>query len=321
MARTTVVIPNYNGIQYIAACLDSLYAGTVTDIDVIVVDNASSDGSLALIKERYPQVTLIENVENTGFSYAVNQGIQASKTPYVFLLNNDTEVAPDCIEELERFMEREENVFSVGAKMISLHDKDKLDDAGDYYNALGWAFARGKGKSPDLYQKDCEVFAACAGAAMYRKDAFVQVGEFDVLHFAYLEDIDIGYRARILGLRNCFAANAIVYHAGSATSGSRYNTFKTSLASRNSVYLIYKNMPLLQVLINIPFLLVGFGTKLFFFTLKGMGKEYALGLWRGIKLCMEKDAKRNKIRFCAKSMHNYVKIQVDLWVNLFKMLF
>lgn len=321
MAQTTVVIPNYNGIKYIASCLDSLYAGTVTDMEIIVVDNASGDGSLELIKENYPQVTLIENTENTGFSYAVNQGIQASKTPYVFLLNNDTEVAPDCVELLENFMERHHQIFSAGAKMISLHDKDKVDDAGDYYNALGWAFARGKGKHPSLYQEDCEVFAACAGAAMYRREAFLQVGEFDVQHFAYLEDIDIGYRARIHGLRNYFCANAVVYHAGSATSGSRYNAFKTSLASRNSVYLVYKNMPLLQMVINMPFLLVGFGVKLFFFILKGMGKEYALGLWRGVKLCMMADAKNSKVRFCAKRMQNYAKIQIDLWLNLFKMLF
>ncbi len=321
MAQTTVVIPNYNGIKYIASCLDSLYAGTVTDMEVIVVDNASADGSVELIKERYPKVTLIENDENTGFSRAVNQGIQASRTPFVFLLNNDTEIEKDCIEELEAFMQTDEKLFSASARMISLHDKEKLDDAGDYYCALGWAFARGKGKHPSLYQESCDVFAACAGAAMYRRELFEQTGLFDVQHFAYLEDIDIGYRARIQGFRNCYAPKAIVYHAGSATSGSRYNAFKTSLASRNSIYLIYKNMPLLQIVLNLPFLLAGFGTKLLFFLLRGLGKEYIKGLWQGIKLCTSKEGRCNKVKFCAKRLQNYAKIQAELWINLFKLLF
>ncbi|MBQ7943859.1 MAG: glycosyltransferase family 2 protein [Lachnospiraceae bacterium] len=321
MAQTTVVIPNYNGIKYIAACLDSLYAGTVSDMEVIVVDNASADGSLELIKEQYPQVTLIENAENTGFSYAVNQGIQASKTPYVFLLNNDTEIEADCIEKLEAFMQTDDRIFSASAKMIALHDKEKVDDAGDYYCALGWAFARGKGKQPSLYKENKDVFAACAGAAIYRREYFDKVGLFDVQHFAYLEDIDVGYRARIHGFRNCFAADAVVYHAGSATSGSRYNAFKTSLASRNSIYLIYKNMPLLQIILNLPFFLVGFGTKLAFFILKGLGKEYSKGLLQGIRLCTGETGKANKVKFCANRLQNYAKIQVELWSNLFKLLF
>ncbi|MBE5875511.1 MAG: glycosyltransferase family 2 protein [Lachnospiraceae bacterium] len=321
MAQTTVVIPNYNGIKYIAACLDSLYAGTVRDMEVIVVDNASKDGSLELVKEHYPQVTLIENAENMGFSYAVNQGIQAGRTPYVFLLNNDTEVEADCIEQLENLMQSDERIFSASAKMIALHDKEKLDDAGDYYCALGWAFARGKGKHPSLYQENCDVFAACAGAAIYRREYFDEIGLFDVRHFAYLEDIDIGYRARIYGYRNCYAAGAVVYHAGSATSGSRYNTFKTSLASRNSVYIVYKNMPILQLILNLPFLLVGYGIKAAFFVRKGMGRDYVKGLWQGVKLCLGSEGKSNKVRFCAKRLQNYAKIQVELWINLFKMLF
>ena len=321
MAQTTIVIPNYNGIKYIASCLHSVYAGTVTDIEVIVVDNASTDGSLELIKEQFPQVTLIENKENTGFSYAVNQGILASKTPYVFLLNNDTEIDADCIEQLQNFIQTDERIFSASAKMIALHNQDKLDDAGDYYCAMGWAFARGKGKHPSLFVENCDVFAACAGAAIYRREYFEEIGLFDVQHFAYLEDIDIGYRARIHGYRNCFVANAVVYHAGSATSGSRYNAFKTSLASRNSVYLIYKNMPLLQILLNFPFFVAGYGIKLAFFLVKGLGKEYANGIWQGVRLSIGKEGKSRKVKFCAKRLRNYAKIQIELWINLFKMLF
>jgi len=146
MIKSTIVIPNYNGIKYIQACLESLYGGTAKEFEVIVVDNASTDGSMELVRDRFPGVRLIVNRENTGFSHAVNQGIRASTTPYVILLNNDTQAELSFVHELEKVMDsdRDKKVFSASARMISLYDKDKTDDAGDYYCALVWAFAMGK---------------------------------------------------------------------------------------------------------------------------------------------------------------------------------
>lgn len=320
MAKSTIVIPNYNGINYIEQCLESIYTGTTADVAVIVVDNASTDGSAELVEEKFPQVRMIKNSENTGFSVAVNQGIEASDTPYVILLNNDTRVEKTFVRELERTLDedKEKKIFSASAKMISFYDKEKIDDAGDFYCALGWAFARGKGKNPALYNKNCNIFASCAGAAIYRKSLLSreQVGLFDEAHFAYFEDIDIGYRARILGYQNRFAPNAVVYHAGSATSGSRYNAFKTGLASRNSVYLIYKNMPFLQILLNMPFLVVGFFVKTLFFAKKGFGKKYVSGLANGVKLSCSMEGRMHKQKFRAANIKNYIKIQLELWGNL-----
>lgn len=321
MAKSTVVIPNYNGIKYIEACLESLFIGTTKDVEVIMVDNASTDGSLELVKDKFPQVQIIENQENTGFCKAVNQGILASRTPYVILLNNDTRVELSFVHELEKAIEHDKRIFSASAKLIALHDKEKLDDAGDYYCALGWAFARGKGKHPERYNESCEIFASCAGAAIYRRELFEQIGLFDENHFAYLEDIDVGYRARIYGYRNYFAPQAVVYHAGSATSGSRYNAFKTRLASRNSVYLVYKNMPLLQLIINIPFLLIGFAVKTLFFLKKGLGKEYVTGLINGIRLSAGDEGRRHKVSFSMKYLPDYLRIQWQLWRNLLRLVF
>lgn len=322
MAKSTIVIPNYNGIKYIEACLDSVFAGTQTDIEVIVVDNASTDGSLEIIKEKFPQIKLIENTINTGFCKAVNQGILASTTPYVILLNNDTVVDLAFVHELEKVMDNDKTLFSASAKLISLYEKDKIDDAGDFYCALGWAFARGKNKNSQLYDKDCNIFASCAGAAIYRRELLNEdkVGLFDENHFAYLEDIDIGYRARIKGYRNYFASKAIVYHAGSATTGSRYNSFKTKLASKNSIYLISKNMPLLQIIINMPFFVLGFGVKTLFFVKKGHGKDYLEGLCNGIKLSLSDDGKAKKQKFRLSNTYNYLRIQVELWRNMFLLL-
>ncbi len=323
MIKSTIVIPNYNGIRYIQTCLESLYSGTAKEFEVIVVDNASTDGSMEIVRDRFPQVRLIVNQQNTGFSHAVNQGIRASVTPYVILLNNDTQAGLSFVHELEKVMDsdRDGKIFSASARMISLYDKDKTDDAGDYYCALGWAFARGKGKAPDRYTRDCDIFAACAGAAIYRRELLEenQVGLFDEEHFAYFEDIDIGYRAKIYGYRNRFAANSIVYHAGSATSGSRYNTFKTGLASRNSIYMIYKNMPVLQIVLNLPFLIMGFLIKTLFFVRKGMGKDYVSGLLGGVKLSMSPAGRRHRQKFDKERFWNYVSIQLELWKNLVRL--
>ena len=169
MAKTTVVIPNYNGIKYIDGCLRSLYKGSVHP-EIILVDNGSTDGSLSLVKEKYPLVKVIEFAENTGFSKAVNAGIRMARTEYVLLLNNDTVSGQEMTACLEKAMDDDPGIFSAGAKMISLHDRNKLDGAGDFYCALGWAYARGKDKPVDSYDKEGRIFSACAGAAIYRRD-------------------------------------------------------------------------------------------------------------------------------------------------------
>lgn len=263
MVRTTVVIPNYKGIDYIDACLRSLYEGSVP-IQVILVDNASNDGSLALVKENFPQVKIIAFTENKGFSGAVNAGIREAETEYVLLLNNDTVAAPKLVEQLECALDAHPEAFSVAAKMLQLKNPEKLDGAGDFYCALGWAFARGKDQPCGNYDQPDRIFSSCAGCALYRKSLFSEIGYFDENHFAYLEDIDIGYRANICGYSNRYEPTALVYHAGSAVSGSRHNSFKVKLSARNSIYLIYKNMPVLQILLNLPFLLPGYLVKLAF---------------------------------------------------------
>ena len=315
MAKTTVVIPNYNGIKYIDGCLRSLYKGSVHP-EIILVDNGSTDGSLSLVKEKYPLVKVIEFAENTGFSKAVNAGIRMARTEYVLLLNNDTVSGQEMTACLEKAMDDDPGIFSAGAKMISLHDRNKLDGAGDFYCALGWAYARGKDKPVDSYDKEGRIFSACAGAAIYRRGLFDKIGYFDENHFAYLEDIDRGYRANIYGYPNKYAPEAEVFHAGSAVSGSRHNEFKVKLSARNSIYLIYKNMPFLQIIINFPLLLAGYLIKFLFFSLKGMGGAYGKGLLEGIKLSVSGEGRKNKVKFRIRNIKNYLWIQGQLWTNI-----
>ena len=317
--KTTVVIPNYNGRNYLRDCLTSLLEGSAVPT-IIVVDNGSADDSAAMVKEMFPMVKLIALAGNRGFSAAVNIGIREAETEYVFLLNNDAVVLKDTIEELEAAMERHPNAFSVAAKMLQMKNPELIDSAGDFYCASGWAFARGKDHRTEVFSKETPVFSACAGAALYRKAVFGKIGGFDENHFAYLEDVDMGYRANIYGYRSYYAPAAVVLHAGSGSSGSRHNKFKVDLSSRNSIYLIYKNMPLLQVLLNLPFLILGYSVKILFFLKKGLGADYIKGIGKGFKLSFSEKGREHKVRFSWKHLGNYAVIQLQLWANMFRRL-
>jgi len=315
--KTTIIIPNYNGIEYLKNCLTSLQKCEPLNFHIVVVDNGSTDGSMEMVQAQFPEVELIALAENTGFAPAVNRGLERTRTPYALLLNNDILVEPDFVKKMEEAMEMHENCFSVSARMLQMHKPELLDGAGDLYCALGWAYALGKGKTAsDHYTKPAKIFSSCGGAVIYRMDILNKIGFFDENHFAYLEDVDLGYRAKIYGYDNWYEPSAVVYHAGSGFSGSRYNEFKTRLASRNSIYIILKNMPFLQILMNLPFLLLGFLTKIVFFVLKGHGNTYCKGLIKGFSLYFSEEGKKNKVSFKFCNLINYVKIEIELLWNI-----
>ena len=317
---TSVVIPNYNGIRYLKNCLLSLQKCEGEDFEVIVVDNGSTDGSDLLPDSLKLNVRLIKLNENTGFAHAVNVGIREAKGEYVILLNNDTEVTGGFVSNLTGALKNNRNAFSASAMMVDMNNREVLDGAGDYYCALGWAFAYGKGKKTEECDKGRKIFSSCGGACIYDKAKLEITGLFDELHFAYLEDVDLGYRARIAGFDNIYEPASVVYHAGSGFSGSRYNEFKIKLSSRNSVYLILKNMPLLQLIINLPFIVFGYLIKTLFFVLKGYGKVYLKGLLDGFKLYFSKEGHKNKVRFKLSNLKNYFIIEIELLVNILRRL-
>lgn len=318
MDKITVVIPNYNGKNYLKTCLEALYAQDqdTPPFRVLVVDNASGDGSIEQVQQMFPDIHIIRLAENTGFCHAVNVGIQASDTPYVILLNNDTKVKPRFVLSLYEAIRKSKKIFSVSAKMLMWDRPDLIDDAGDQYTVLGWAYARGKGKSETDYDRPARIFSACGGAAIYRRRIVEELGGFDELHFAYLEDLDLGYRARIHGYRNLYEPKAEVLHYGSASTGSRYNPFKTRLASANNVYVVYKNMPLVQLLWNLPFLVSGFLIKWLFFCRKKMGGLYLKGLVEGLRRCASPEGRAQKVAFRRENLGHYLEIQWELYCGL-----
>lgn len=306
--KVTVVIPNYNGKHFMEPCLDSLKNQTYRGFKILVVDNASTDGSIEYMKETYPNIEVIGLEQNYGFSKAVNVGIQHSKTPYVILLNNDTTVDPGYVEEMVKAIEKSPGIFSVSSKMIQMYQPELIDSAGDLYTLMGWGVCRGAGRPVTNYIKEDEIFTACAGAAIYRRSAFEKIGYFDENHFAYLEDIDVGYRAKIYGYKNMYCPTALVYHVGSGTSGSKYNSFKVKLSARNSVYLNYKNMPAAQLVLNFIPLFLGYVVKYAFFIKIGWGKDYK----EGVKEGLETMKAQKKVKFQLRHLVNYIVIEVEL---------
>ena len=314
MELVTVVIPNYNGKKYLDDCLKSLKKQSYQEFKVIIVDDGSTDGSQDHIKKKYPQVELIELSENTGFANAANVGIKAADSEYVFLLNNDTMCDENALENLIRVMENKKKLFSAQAKMLKMKEPHEIDDCGDLYCALGWAFTPGKDKDNRQFARRESVTSACAGAAIYRKSYFDTVGYFDEAHFCYLEDVDLGYRARLFGYANVMEPSAVVYHVGSGSSGSRYNEFKVELTAGNNLYLIYKNMPAFQIFINLPLILLGIAIKHVFYFRRGLGKAHIVGLWQGMRKIAGNADKR--VRFGRTQFINAVRLQIELWVNL-----
>lgn len=316
--KVSVVTPNYNGEKFLKTFFDSLDKDSEHIGEVIIVDNGSSDGSKEFIENssfNFP-VNLIENSENLGFSPAVNQGIRSAEYEYVFSLNNDTEVKEGSIKALVDLASSSDDVFSVQAKMLQYNNKDLIDDVGDEYNLLAWTKKVGENHHSSEFGEVRDIFSSCAGAALYKKSILEKIGYFDDNFFAYMEDVDLAIRSRIYGYRNLLCPDAVVYHIGSATSGSRYNEFKVRLAARNNVWVVYKNLPIPLKIVNFIFLFFGFLIKYIFFLRKGFGPVYLSGIKEGLKTRYKID----KVKFDFKNTKNYFKIEYRLIINTIKFL-
>ncbi|WP_458456299.1 glycosyltransferase family 2 protein [Methanobrevibacter sp.] len=316
--KVSVVTPNYNGERFLKTFLESLNDDCEYIGEVIIVDNGSTDNSRQYLKNtsfNFPLV-LIENSENLGFSPAVNQGIKKARHDLIFSINNDTELKKGSIKALIDLITSDDDIFSVQAKMLQYDNKELIDDVGDEYNLLAWTKKTGENHHSDEYSEVRDIFSSCAGAAMYKKSVLNEIGLFDDNFFAYMEDVDLAIRSRIYGYKNLLCPDAVVYHIGSATSGSRYNEFKVRLAARNNVWVVYKNLPVPLKIVNFIFLFFGFLIKYLFFVKKGFGSTY-LG---GIKEGLSGRSKISKVKFQSKNTINYFKIEYRLIINTLKFL-
>ena len=222
-----VIIVNWNGKDYLRVCLDSLRAQTHPDFRVIVVDNGSTDGSLTMLAEDYPEVQVEALGENTGFVIASNRGAElAPDVDVLVMLNNDTEVEPGWLLALTETLAAHPEAGAAASKMLLFDRRDVLHSAGDVM-APGF-FPQNRGvweKDEGQYDEDIWVFGPCGGAAAYRQEVWRQLGGFDARLFMYLEDVDLAWRMQKAGWKTVFAPQARVYHHLSATGGGRIASY------------------------------------------------------------------------------------------------
>lgn len=239
----SVVLVNWNGLPVIESCLESILCQTYRPLEVIVVDNGSEDGSPDLVRERFPRVRLIVNKKNVGFGGGNNIGIKASRGRYIMILNNDTRLDPGCIDRLMHSLERDRR-FGAGVPKILLDNEDnRIDAAGIVVYPDGLSIGRGRMESGERYDEETEVFCASGCAALFRREMLDDIGLFDEDFFAYAEDTDLGWRARLAGWKAYYVPRAIVYHHHSKKFGT-YSARKAFLVERNRTWVAWKNFPL-----------------------------------------------------------------------------
>ncbi len=236
----SVVIPNWNGVIHLPTCLHSLRCQTLRDFEVIVADNGSTDGSRELLACDHPEVHLLPLESNRGFTSACNAGIRAANGSVVVLLNNDTEVAPDWLAEIDAVFRRYPDAGMVASKILLFDRRDTFHTAGDIFCADGVPANRGVWQKDVGQYEEGYVFSACGGAAAYRRGMLQQVGLLDESFFFSCEDIDLAWRAQLQGWRAVYAPRAVVYHRLSATGGGEIASFHDG---RNVIYVLVKDVP------------------------------------------------------------------------------
>lgn len=255
--RVSVVIPNWNGLLHLPECLEALAAQTFTSFEVVVVDNASTDGSQEWLRRHHPAVRLIQRPDNGGFSRAVNAGIRATRSEYVALLNNDTAVDPAWLTELVTALDARPGYDLATCKMILYYQPSRLNAAGDVY-LIARAVGKNRGLNEPVWRYNTveRVLGACAGAALYRRRLFQEVGLFDEDFFLMSEDTDFNLRCLIAGKRCLYVPTARVRHKYQASITTRPERAMALLASRNEAMVAAKDLP--AVLLPLELALTGY---------------------------------------------------------------
>lgn len=306
---TYIIVPNWNGKELLGPCLESLLAQS-HPARVIVVDNGSVDGSVAYIEKSFPGITVIPLQQNTGFAGGVNAGIKHALkegADTIALFNNDAVAAPDWLKHLADNLNANTKVGIVTCKLM-LMDKKHLDSTGDFYTTWGLPFPRGRNElDSGQYDKQTNVFSASGGASLYRSAMLEQIGLFDEDFFAYFEDVDISFRARLAGWQVSYEPKAIAYHHLNATS-SKLGNFSLYHSSKNFVLLYTKNMPLGLYVKYLPLFLAQLLRWFLTSLLRGKILAFLKGISKAILLTPRTLAKRQHIQKTKKLSASYVDL-------------
>jgi GT2 family glycosyltransferase len=296
MPAVSVVIVNWNGAHHIARCLEALEAQTFRNFEVIVVDNGSTDGSADLVTERFPTVRLLRQATNIGFAAGNNLGAGAARGTWLALLNNDAYAEPTWLEALQAVAGRDAGYVGFASCQRQAHRPEVIDGAGDAYHVSGvpWRLGFDHLYGPP-WDTERDVFAPCACAAMYAREAFLAVGGFDERFFCYLEDVDLAFRLQLRSGRFRYVPQAVVNHVGSASTG-KTSDFARYHGHRNMVWCYVKNMPTTLLWKYLPTHLAMNVGSLLSFTLRGEGAPIWRAKWDAVRGLPEMIAERRQIQ-------------------------
>jgi GT2 family glycosyltransferase len=238
----SVIIVNWNGKEYLSPCVRSVQEQSYPNLEVVLVDNGSTDGSVEYIRSLFPRLHWIVNRENLGYGGGNNRGIRAAAGEYLLILNNDTEMEPRCVERLWKGMNGDRGIGMTTPKILLYDRNDMIDAAGLTIYPDGLSIGRGHMEPEAKYSRREEVFCGSGCASLLRREMLEEIGLFDEDFFAYAEDTDLGWRARLAGWTAYYVPEAIVYHHHSKKFGI-YSPFKTLLIERNRMWVAWKNFP------------------------------------------------------------------------------
>jgi GT2 family glycosyltransferase len=243
--KVSVIVVNWNGDFFLERCLTSLMNQTVKPHEIILVDNASSDGSLEIVRQ-FLFVRLIALDQNAGFARGNNLAIEtaSAESKWIALINPDAFPEPDWLAQLIDAARENPDYTMFASRQVMDKNHGLLDGNGDVYNISGLVWRDGHGKCVDeAALEPQETFSPCAAAGLFRRDMLISVGGFDEDFFCYVEDVDLGFRLRLIGQRCLLVPSAVVHHIGSATTGGQLNDFSIYHGHRNLVWAYVKNMP------------------------------------------------------------------------------
>jgi len=292
----SIIVLNWNGRDLLAECLQALSAQTYPNYQIIVVDNGSTDGSAALVREQFPRARLIELPENVGFGAGNNIGYRHTDGEYIALLNNDTHVAPEWLAQLCDALQRHPRAGSAASQIVFYDAPDQIDAAGDAFFSVGIARKRGHRMSRGgLFDHEAFVFGACAGAALYRRAMLDEIGLFDEDFEIYDDDVDLSFRAQLANWQCVYVPTARVWHHVSATM-SKQSERSIYLIKRNTLWVLLKNLPT-ALWWRYGFLILGYHLLSdLFASLRGYGNSVVCGRLDALRAWRNVQAKRAAIQ-------------------------
>ena len=257
--KVAIIILNWNGCLDTIDCVQSLLEVECSMFDIVIVDNASTDRSVEILKQRFPDCKLVQNNKNLGFSGGNNVGIKYALThdfKYILLLNNDTVVEKNFIFPLIEKLENNEAIGVVQSKLLNYYDHKKIDSLGqEILTAGGMRDIINNGLSKKSCRNPIEIFGACAAAALYRAEVFSEIGLFDESFFIIFEDADLSWRIRLKGYKTFLVPDSVVYHKRGISGGNRWNKIRNYYRRRNNLFLIIKYWPNNYFIKNMHFIL------------------------------------------------------------------